>query len=144
MIPSGFTLWVIFSTGLAFAVVQHAFSTRESFFPAAVYLSTSKFAVAALVQFCIMQLVLVGKLIKWVFLGQLSQREVEVSGDRRPTHEVRPSASVRHQLSPIPRSPPPPPPPFPAYPSTSLAVTPLLSDNSESTNPCGTRSSRRF
>lgn len=97
--PIRFTIWAVVSTLLAIAVVQHAVATRESFFPAAVYLSTSKFALAVLVQFCVVLLVSFGRLVKWTFLGPLAPREVEVRVPRAGAARVR----AQH-LSP---SPPP-------------------------------------
>ena len=61
LIPSRFTIWAVSSTALAVAVVQHAAATRENFFSAAVFLSTSKFSLAALANFCVVLLVGFGR-----------------------------------------------------------------------------------
>jgi E3 ubiquitin-protein ligase synoviolin len=73
-----FTWYSLISALLAYAVVQHAFVTREQFYPTAVYLVTSKFAVVVLCNLVFVAIVLLAKLLKKMFLGELRPSEVEV------------------------------------------------------------------
>ncbi|XP_024542114.1 ERAD-associated E3 ubiquitin-protein ligase HRD1B [Selaginella moellendorffii] len=61
----------------AVAVVYHAFYSREQFYPAMVYLSTSKISVLLLLNFAFVVLYAVWQLIKMIFLGSLREAEVE-------------------------------------------------------------------
>lgn len=77
---SRFTAWATLSAILGAAVVQHALATREQFYPAVIYLATSKFSVVVLANLAAVLLVGVARLVKVVFLGDLRPREVEVRG----------------------------------------------------------------
>jgi E3 ubiquitin-protein ligase synoviolin len=74
--PSLF-LYSIISTLAAVTVLNYAVITREEFYPIVVYLSTSKLSLAVLLNFFLMVLILVGKFIQTIFLGQLRVNEIE-------------------------------------------------------------------
>ncbi|EPS66902.1 hypothetical protein M569_07872, partial [Genlisea aurea] len=61
----------------ALAIVHHAFSTRGQFYPAMVYLSTSKISLVLLLNMGLVIMCVLWKLIKKVFLGSLREAEVE-------------------------------------------------------------------
>ncbi|KAI3427160.1 hypothetical protein D9Q98_007097 [Chlorella vulgaris] len=66
----------------AAAVVWHAFSTREQFFPSMVYLSSSKFSLAVLGNMGFAFALASYKVILRVFLGRLRDSEVERVNDK--------------------------------------------------------------
>ncbi|CAK9210317.1 unnamed protein product [Sphagnum jensenii] len=61
----------------ATAIVYHAFKSREQFYPAMVYLSTSKISLVLLLNMALVILCLIWQLIKGIFLGSLREAEVE-------------------------------------------------------------------
>jgi len=69
--------YVVFSSLAAGAVVYHAFATRRDFFPATMYLSTSKLAVAAVGNLSFATALCVYNLVLKVFLGNLREIELE-------------------------------------------------------------------
>ena len=79
-----FALYLLASSALAFAVVQHAFHTREQFYPAVLYLVTSKFSLLVLANAAVAALVLCALFFQQLFLGKLEPREEEVRGGGRP------------------------------------------------------------
>ena len=75
--PSRFSLYLLASAALAYVVVAHAFATRGQFYPAAVYLVTSKLSVLALGNLAVALVVALAKALKLLFLGDLRPNEVE-------------------------------------------------------------------
>lgn len=65
------------STLAALAVIYHAFSSRGQFYPATVYLSTSKISLALLLNMGLVLMFSLWNLVKLVFLGSLREAEVE-------------------------------------------------------------------
>ncbi|EOA33056.1 hypothetical protein CARUB_v10016389mg [Capsella rubella] len=67
--------------GLSFmatlAVIYHAFNSRCQFYPAMVYLSTSKISLVLLLNMCLVLMLSLWHLVKFVFLGSLREAEVE-------------------------------------------------------------------
>eukprot|EP00898_Chlorokybus_atmophyticus_P007591 jgi/Chlat1/7833/Chrsp66S07282 len=63
-------------------VVWHAFTTRGQFYPAMLYLSTSKFSIVVLGNMALVLTILFGQLIKRIFLGTLREAEVERLNER--------------------------------------------------------------
>lgn len=61
----------------ATAIVYHAFKSQEQFYPAMVYLSTSKISLVLLLNMALVILCLIWQLIKGIFLGSLREAEVE-------------------------------------------------------------------
>ncbi|CAL1374369.1 unnamed protein product [Linum trigynum] len=61
----------------ALAVIYHAFSTRGQFYPAMVYLSTSKISLVLLLNMGLVMMCILWQLTKKVFLGTLREAEVE-------------------------------------------------------------------
>ncbi|ESQ48334.1 hypothetical protein EUTSA_v100205850mg, partial [Eutrema salsugineum] len=65
--------------GLSFlatlAVIYHAFSSRGQFYPATVYLSTSKISLVLLLNMCLVLMLSLWHLVKLVFLGSLREAE---------------------------------------------------------------------
>ncbi|KAL8216567.1 hypothetical protein R6Q57_023404 [Mikania cordata] len=59
------------------AVIYHAFSSREQFYPATVYLSTSKVCLVLLLNMGLVIMCIMWQLTKLVFLGSLREAEVE-------------------------------------------------------------------
>ncbi|CAE5967460.1 unnamed protein product [Arabidopsis arenosa] len=59
------------------AVIYHAFSSRGQFYPATVYLSTSKISLVLLLNMCLVLMLSLWHLVKFVFLGSLREAEVE-------------------------------------------------------------------
>uniref|UniRef100_A0A2P2LH31 RING-type E3 ubiquitin transferase n=4 Tax=Rhizophora mucronata TaxID=61149 RepID=A0A2P2LH31_RHIMU len=64
----------LFST---LAVIYHAFNSRNQFYPAMVYLSTSKISLVLLLNMGLVIMCILWQLTKWVFLGSLREAEVE-------------------------------------------------------------------
>lgn len=69
--------YVLGSALAAAAVLYHAFATRRHFFPAALYLSTSKLAVAAVGNLGFAGALCAYSLVIKVFLGALREIELE-------------------------------------------------------------------
>ncbi|XVF19543.1 hypothetical protein REPUB_Repub11eG0120600 [Reevesia pubescens] len=59
------------------AVIYHAFNSRGQFYPATVYLSTSKISLVLLLNMGLVIMCILWQLIKRVFLGSLREAEVE-------------------------------------------------------------------
>lgn len=74
-----FAVYSAVSALLTYSVIQHAWATREQFYPAVIYLVTSKFSVVVLCNMAMVITVFVGKILKSLFLGELRPQEVEVS-----------------------------------------------------------------
>lgn len=61
----------------AVAVIYHAFSSRDQFYPAMVYLSTSKISSVLLLNMSFVIMCILWQLVKTLFLGSLREAEVE-------------------------------------------------------------------
>lgn len=61
----------------AIAAIYHAFSSREQFYPAMVYLSTSKICLVLLMNMGLVIMCIIWQLVKCLFLGPLREAEVE-------------------------------------------------------------------
>ena len=83
-----FWLYAAVSALLTYSVVQHAVSTREQFYPAVIYMVTSKFSVVVLCNMAFVLLVTLAKVLKSLFLGELRQQEVEVRAHRHTQSDV--------------------------------------------------------
>ncbi|CAN6991257.1 hypothetical protein BRARA_A03080 [Brassica rapa] len=59
------------------SIIHHAFTTRGQFYPAAVYLSTSKISLMLLLNMCLVLMLALWHLVKLLFLGSLREAEVE-------------------------------------------------------------------
>lgn len=59
------------------AVVYHAFNSRGQFYPATVYLSTSKISLVILLNMGLVVMCILWQLTKRVFLGSLREAEIE-------------------------------------------------------------------
>ncbi|CAN7074746.1 unnamed protein product [Brassica oleracea var. botrytis] len=59
------------------SIIHHAFTTRGQFYPAAVYLSTSKISLMLLLNMCLVLMLALWHVVKLVFLGSLREAEVE-------------------------------------------------------------------
>ncbi|XP_043696378.1 ERAD-associated E3 ubiquitin-protein ligase HRD1B-like [Telopea speciosissima] len=66
-----------FSIVGALAIIYHAFNTRGQFYPAMVYLSTSKISLVLLLNMGLVIMCILWQLTKRVFLGPLREAEVE-------------------------------------------------------------------
>ncbi|XP_058103948.1 ERAD-associated E3 ubiquitin-protein ligase HRD1B-like isoform X2 [Magnolia sinica] len=66
-----------FSLVGAIAVIYHAFNSRGQFYPATVYLSTSKISLVLLMNMGLVIMCILWQLIKCLFLGSLREAEVE-------------------------------------------------------------------
>ena len=73
-----FAIYSLLSLFLTVAVVQHAFTTREQFYPAVLYLFTSKLSLLVLLNQSMGALILFGLFFQSIFLGRLEPREEEV------------------------------------------------------------------
>jgi len=60
------------------AVIAHSFHTREQFYPAVIYLVTSKVSVMVLCNLALVITIVFGRIFKRIFLGALRDAEVEV------------------------------------------------------------------
>lgn len=69
--------YVLLSATLATCMVAHAVYTREQYFPAMMYLSTSKSALVVFGNLAFALLLVLGRCVKAVFLGPLREAEVE-------------------------------------------------------------------
>ncbi|KAI7844772.1 hypothetical protein COHA_001652 [Chlorella ohadii] len=74
--------YVLASIVVAAAVVWHAFSTRQQFFPSMVYLSSSKFSLAVLGNLGFALALATYKIVLRIFLGRLRDSEVERVNDK--------------------------------------------------------------
>ncbi len=89
----GWGAYFFASLALALAVAHHALATREQFYPAVIYLVTSKFSVVVLANMAFVLIVALAKFLKRIFLGDLRQAEVEVRG--RSDTWSRPASRAR-------------------------------------------------
>ena len=71
------TRYVVGSFVVAGGLVYHALKTREQYFPAMLYLSTSKLSVVVMGNLMFALTLCLGHLFKAIFLGQLREAEVE-------------------------------------------------------------------
>ena len=71
------TKYATASTIATVGVICHAFHTREQFYPAVIYLATSKASVVVMGNMAIVLTIMLGQLLKAIFLGQLREAEVE-------------------------------------------------------------------
>ena len=71
------TKYVVGSFLVAGGLVYHAVKTREQYFPAMLYLSTSKLSVVVMGNLAFALTLCLGHLLKAIFLGQLREAEVE-------------------------------------------------------------------
>ena len=69
--------YALLSAAMAVGSVVYAFHTRQQFFPAMLFLSTSKICIVIMGNMAVVSLVLFGLFIKSVFLGKLREAEVE-------------------------------------------------------------------
>ena len=69
--------YVVGSFVVAGGLVYHAMSTREQYFPAMLYLSSSKLSVVVLGNLAFALTLCLGHLLKAIFLGRLREAEVE-------------------------------------------------------------------
>ncbi|CAH8357593.1 unnamed protein product [Eruca vesicaria subsp. sativa] len=58
-------------------IIHHAFTTRGQFYPATVYLSTSKISLMLLLNMCLLLMLTLWHLVKLLFLGSLREAEIE-------------------------------------------------------------------
>lgn len=82
MLELGLRGYVVVSGVAVAAVVAHAAQSREQFYPAALYLSTSKIALAAGANLALALALCFWRLTKWFFLGRLREAEVERLSER--------------------------------------------------------------
>ena len=71
------TKYVFVSFAVAGGLVYHALKTREQYFPAMLYLSTSKLSVVVLGNLAFALTLCFGHILKQIFLGQLREAEIE-------------------------------------------------------------------
>jgi len=71
-----FGVYAMLTVTLAGISVLHAFHTRKQFFPATIFLTTNKINVVVLSNVAFMMTLSLGKLVKYVFLGDLSAQEI--------------------------------------------------------------------
>ena len=82
MLELGLRGYVVVSGVAVALVVAHAVQSREQFYPAALYLSTSKIALAAGGNLALALALCFWRLTKWFFLGRLREAEVERLSER--------------------------------------------------------------
>lgn len=90
---SRFPLYAALSTVAVAAVVYHAQQTRVQFYPTVVYLTTSKLAVMVLGNAALVLTLMLGKLMKLMYLGRISPAEYDVRCTS--THPFRRPATAR-------------------------------------------------
>ena len=73
-----FNTYSIFSILLTVGVVSYAWQTRIQFYPAVIFLCTSKFSVAVLCNLAICLTIMTFKTITSIFLGKLRDAEYEI------------------------------------------------------------------
>ncbi|KAL6008241.1 hypothetical protein ACLOJK_033747 [Asimina triloba] len=66
----------------AAAIIYHAFSSRGQFYPATVYLSTSKISLVLLMNLSLVIMCIIWQMIKSLFLGSLREAEVETLNEQ--------------------------------------------------------------
>eukprot|EP00897_Mesotaenium_endlicherianum_P005922 jgi/Mesen1/5358/ME000267S04503 len=69
--------YAVVSTLTTAGVIGHAYYTREQFYPAMLYLATSKMSVVVLGNMLFVLTLLFGQLLKHIFLGSLREAEIE-------------------------------------------------------------------
>lgn len=69
--------YVVASAVGTLAVVYHAFRSRQQFYPAMLYMATSKICLVVLLNMALVILCAVWQFIKTIFLGSLREAEVE-------------------------------------------------------------------
>lgn len=73
--------WTVYASSsyvCALSVIFHAYWTRAQFYPAVIYLVTSKLCVMILCNAALVTTVLIGLCTKSIFLGKLRDAEMEV------------------------------------------------------------------
>lgn len=73
-----FAIYSFLSMAMTTAVVTYAYITREQFYPAVIFLVTSKFAIMILGNMALVLTLLLGRVAKFLFLGTLVQHEIEI------------------------------------------------------------------
>ena len=76
------TKYTLLSVTVASLAVLHAWSLRQQLYPTMVLLTTSKILVLVLGNLALCLMLCAGKIVKWTFLGQLRESEVERMQDR--------------------------------------------------------------
>ena len=69
--------YAVLSAGSAMAIIIHAFRSREQFYPAMLYLATSKISLVLLLNMALVFMCILWQAVKTVFLGSLREAEVE-------------------------------------------------------------------
>lgn len=72
-----FGLYALLSVAATYGVLRHAYVTREQFYPAVIYLASSKTSVVVLCNMALVLVVLAAAALKALFLGELRTAEVE-------------------------------------------------------------------
>lgn len=72
-------IYIIASILASYLVINHAFVTREQFYPAVIYLVTNKPSIVVLGNMAFVTVLFIAWIIKTIFLGTLKPTEVEVS-----------------------------------------------------------------
>jgi E3 ubiquitin-protein ligase synoviolin len=81
--------YVVGSFVVAGGLVYHAMSTREQYFPAMLYLSSSKLSVVVLGNLAFALTLCLGHLLKAIFLGRLGRRRSSACTSARRTRSWR-------------------------------------------------------
>mmetsp|Transcript_75348 Transcript_75348/g.214284 ORF Transcript_75348/g.214284 Transcript_75348/m.214284 type:complete len:329 (-) Transcript_75348:68-1054(-) len=76
-----FAFYAGVSTLCAISTVAYALHTRQQFYPTVVFLVTSKFSIVVLGNFALVLTLLLGRIVKYLFLGALRDVEVEILYD---------------------------------------------------------------
>ena len=74
---SKFGAYILLTVLVTVAAVHNAVQHRKQFYSATIYLTTNKINILVMGNLAFSMLVLLGKLVKFVFLGQLSREELE-------------------------------------------------------------------
>lgn len=69
--------YAVLSLVATLAVIFHAFNSRGQFYPAALYLSTSKVSLVLLLNMVLVIMCILWQLTRFIFLGSLREAEVE-------------------------------------------------------------------
>lgn len=72
-----FGLYALISTIATYAVVRYAYTTREQFYPAVIYMVSSKTSIVVLCNMALVLIVTAAAALKALFLGELRTAEVE-------------------------------------------------------------------
>ena len=80
------TLYILASILLSYLVINHAFVTREQFYPVIIYLVTNKPSILVLGNMAFVTVILFAWFIKTIFLGSLKPTEVEVCTWKKYRH----------------------------------------------------------